>query len=357
MTFSTPTLFAFAIAALLGGSLSARAVTLDPGDLIGVRFGNQVVAIDPSGTISPVPSHFYGAASAAVTHDGRLYVADTGDGFDGSLYEPPGVYQIDPATGQRSLVSQTPPRFLSTNLAADPSGAVYAGNYGTSLTGSLLDGSVRRISSTGAVTTVAPDWNIVLGVAGPPINHVTYLAQRWSPLEIAVSDAGDLFVLAQLEIVGPFGSVFTQGLMRRDAATGAFSLVRHDTPYVSPIAYHLGQSMVFGPDGMLYLSASQPSSASLPGVYRIDPLTGATTFWLPGLTGELARDGSRLLLGTLAGIFAFDPATAAASTVFLAPNYGGFVSLTAVPEPSSAALVLAGIVALAARRPSRRSSS
>jgi hypothetical protein len=173
---------------------------------------------------------------------------------------PNQLYEIDPETGEATLIGSTGPSVLRISAMAFACGVLYA-------VGSRNDAAQTHILvtvdlDTGAATEVGPT-----GLEG----FVGVFPQRRVISDMTVSEDGDLFAYAF-----PGG-----GLATVDLETGAAT--QRIPPGFPGTGFHNGGGLAFSPDGVLYHggdSGNQPGEGAA-GLQALDPEDSAVLFELP----------------------------------------------------------------------------
>jgi hypothetical protein len=335
---------------------AARAVVLHPGDIVivadispllpgGHNYG--LVRIDPAtGDRTIISDQLIGGGAPmpapdaiAIAPDGSLLVAD--------LLE--GIERVDPATGDRTLIK---PSLL-------PMGVHQVGNeiYYT------LGGFLRGFDATTLQT------NFTLSGSGPQLSH-----GNAQPSGFAV--IGNNAYVASMHT--QFDAVASDGIVRVDLTTGnrtlisGFSFAPNLTAGSGP-TWTAPTDVAVDPAGQLLVTSIVGE-----GVMRIDPVTGARTLVTSNSVGTgphfparqqngqdyrlaVAADGTILLNEWDAGgVWAVDPitgdrtivsdATHGAGPLFRSDAGGGGILVVPAPEPATFVLAaLAGLAVVAAR--------
>ncbi len=268
-----------AFAALLLVATAARAVELQPGDIIAVEAVRQrLLRIDPeTGAQQEIPAMGKLVGAWGVAIDARDQILLTVPGFLGGV--PQRILRVDPATGSSSILT-------SGGLLRGPLGIVVEGDGRIAVSdysGSTGRGSIVRVDpATGAQTLVSaggelffasglsllPDGDfLVAGTAAggvPPgvilrvdattsEQHVIAKPTLSNPVPVVATPDGEAY----------FGTRTPGLVVRVGLATGEQTLVAE-----------IGDvwAMAFEPSGTLVLGVQTIGSQ----IVRVDPRTGAT---------------------------------------------------------------------------------
>jgi len=165
----------------------------------------------------PVAENLHPVANPAVDADGNIYVT-----FSGSRGQktPVAIYRIGAGHDVQPFVSEM----------MNPTGLAF-GRDGTLYVSSRYDGTVYRVSKTGAMTSYAEGLGVATGIAFDAEGNL-YVGDRSGTI-FKIGRDGQIFVFATIES--------------------------------SVSAYHLA----FGDDGNLYVTG--PTTSSFDAVYQVDP--------------------------------------------------------------------------------------
>jgi sugar lactone lactonase YvrE len=218
-------------------------------------------------------ARFRGPAGLALDATGRLVVADqannairriTAAGAVSLLAGTPTEIGGDDGTG-------TAARFNTPyGMAIDTSGSVFVADW--------LSHTVRRISSSGAVTTIAGQY----GASGSADGQGSAARFRL-PNGVAVDASGNLYIGDSgnhtIRKIAPDGTVTTMAGLAASAgsADGTGTAARFNSPY----------GLALGPDGNLYVADRENST-----IRRITPAGEVTTFAGAAGTYDDPRDGT-----------------------------------------------------------------
>ncbi len=261
----------------------SQTVTLEPGDILALQY-DLLMKIDP------VTAERTDYPDGIICTSRGLAIGPNGDLFTTSNCAPAGVYHIDPATGEQTLISaadgalsggmadiavgadsdlfvtvntdtagwitrvnpQSGAKSLVSSDFLSPFGIAVAANGDLFIT-DLGDNTVSRLNpETGIKTTVAQG---------------SLLANLYRAGGIAISDTGDLFVAS----VDPEPDIETGMVVRVAPETGAQTLVSY------------GQLLVAGNTGITSIAVEANGNLLVAdrrsgfGIIRIDPSTGIQT--------------------------------------------------------------------------------
>ncbi len=229
--------------------------------------------------------------------------------------------KVDVATGATTSVGIMPVSGTVTDIAFDPSGNLWA----TTFT------SIYRINRDTAAATFVGNHGITFGNALVFDSGGTlYAAGGTTNLYTINTATGAGTSLGSMGFASAGDLAFNGGDLFLSATTNQLVKVNIGTPSLSAAVGPLGVSEVFGlatgDDGVLYATADQ-------NVYSVNTLTGAATF-AESWAGEIPFLGEAFgtAFVTEAGAPPEEPPP------------------TGAPEPSSLALLAAGLLALAMRR-------
>jgi streptogramin lyase len=323
---------------LVAGVAPAPADVINPGDLLVAdnlaypTFAPGVTRLTTAGVGTPLSTYFSpGAALVAptavvVTGAGGVYATD----YSGL------VIRIDPATGGQSVVGTGSTLGHPSALAAVPDGSLVIADtngYQGAPTIWRLDPGTGQLARVTSYIDNGPLINIPPGVA-PAANGTIYVSDSDNGVIRVDPDTGAQTVAAPGEVLGGVGQL---------------------------------AGLSFGPDGNLYLGVGLDADTGLPGVTRLDPITGVATpvsftnqFIIAPTGIAVADDGTIFVADSQNGIIRVDPVTGNQS-VFgagfaFAPAGLAFVP-TPVPEPGTLALAGMAAAGLAYRRRQRTARS
>lgn len=305
--------------ASLAVSFDASSLTLLPGDIVAIKpaaFETSIVRVDPNTgaeeVLAVVERAFDSYNDIAVEPRGSVLV-----GTERSLF------RIDLGSGTHSLLASAP-RYSATQFA-----------YDCGYQDVAVSGSGRIFAKCGAglpdsvLFEVAPD--------DGALREVTRLGNETGAGAIAVDeDATSVVLTAPNE--------FQSGVVQVDSQSGA---TRHLTA--------IGTGGITFAGTELFVSNSKDSVGSGPGVYRVDPASGAWVLLSAGSLGSLEFDPTTGgLLATVGGggFVRIDRETGAQiGSVPGSGQYSNFAVIThegifSIPEPGSLSLIGVGIGAL-----------
>lgn len=238
---------------------------------------------------------FRGLAGVAVDGTGNVYVADTGNGTIRRITPTGVVTTLAGQAGSSSIVdgTGTAARFSQPRgIAVDGAGNIYVADYNGH--------TIRRVTSTGVVTTLAGT-----AAAAGATDATGSAARFYAPSGLAVDGAGNVFVADTsnntVRKVTSAGVVTTlAGLAgRSSSADGTGGAARFEDPY----------SVAVDAGGNTYIADATDHT-----VRKITPAGVVTT-----LAGTAGSFGSADGTGSAARFFApFGIAVDAAGTVYLA---------------------------------------
>jgi hypothetical protein len=229
------------------------------------------------------------------------------------------AYRVDLETGQMSFLGDTGYRYLNS-LARSPDNQYFS--FGFSSSG--VHGFVRLDPNTGAADRFTP--------VQPPFHTINGL------VALAISPSGVAYGI-------PAGSptVFPR-LMTFDLETGAASLIGNTSH--GSIA-----GLAFSPTGELF-------GWSVFGLLRIDPATGVSTRFTPGLANEYIASLDFAPSGALYGIggatFAIDANSGVTTLLNPLPDFTDIRGMAfIIPEPAAGIPLATAAVAFGRRRDRR----
>ena len=178
-------------------------------------------------------------AGAVSLRTGDILVADAG-------FTAQAVFHIDPQTGDQTVVFSVPgpSGVVMFGLAFAPGGALYGAGFDLGAVPATNQGIVSRIDP----------------VAGSKTDLVTGLPFT-SDLHLAVAPSGQIFVT-------DLGAGTLGLIVRIDPVTHATFTV----PIAGILEHPSG--LAFAPNGQAFVTARTPAPASIPAVFRLDPVAG-----------------------------------------------------------------------------------
>lgn len=160
------------------------------------RGNNSIRKITPAGDVTTLPMNLYAPEGVAVDKAGNLYVADTGQH---TIYKRTPNGQITVLAGAKSGGNLdgdgSAARFnFPSGLAVDASGFVYVADSG--------NGSIRKITPSGTVTTLPGHWLRTVGVAVDKNGNV-FVSDPFSWTISKISPSGDVaFIAGEKDVLG-----------------------------------------------------------------------------------------------------------------------------------------------------------
>ncbi|MDJ0848631.1 MAG: hypothetical protein QNK04_09660 [Myxococcota bacterium] len=239
------------------------------------------------------------------------------------IQETSNLYTIDPATGSASLIGPTGVEALG-GIALAFDGTLYAYNLQNLYTLNRSDGSATLVG----------------------------------PLGLRAPEGGLIFQPGTGTLYGVNASISTADeLLTIDPTTGAATVVGDLGPEgrdPSGLAFHS--------DGRLFSVAFKNNMRADDQLITIDPDTAAvtpigllgTSVLAPTVGGLAFGPGDSLYFSDHFSLYSVDVDTGAATLIGAHGTGTPMAGLAFIPEPASATLLLAGLLALAARRQSRR---